>query len=563
MTQITPFTAVPYRGQSREDLVTTVNTWFSEVSGFVSQANALIRDINVAAESSVFSAPDWEAKDYVKHSTVIYTDHKVYIATEAVLATDVPSVSGKWRLTPAEPIIDTYNTLTSAVDMTLLGDYNSVDISMTADYKYVTLPDATTLDVTKKFTIFNNGTKTFGVKDGSGVFKCALESGKRAEFYLTNNTTIAGTWKVSGDYSKYFVNMAYAVNSVLTNYDTSVVWMTSTTFIVTYFAANARKMKLGTVGTNGSITFGAELTISSSSTYIDGAMLYRLTDTTAIVIFKSQDYSYYYLHHITVSGTTLSAGNVLSITEHTDRSFLQIDNYRIMTLAKKTDNYLAARIISVTGTSLTLNTEVTSSGTGTTPILYALYNGTTAQYVAKGLEFNPFIDATIGFSDVTITSINSSSTQNMGYGTLLDAFKIGTDTHILSKSVAPTSEGASAFYTYLSKYVESCRHEVVLNNYFAACLGNYPECIVQTLSNNSVILASRYHGGTLGLKHIVYEVEVVNGGEFKIKPIHTLKAHGVDNTSSLISLQSTKTKLLIGTRNASNYASVQIVEVAQ
>ena len=55
MKKITPFTAVPYRGQSRDDLVVTVNTWFSEVSGFVAEANALIEDINTAAEASVFS----------------------------------------------------------------------------------------------------------------------------------------------------------------------------------------------------------------------------------------------------------------------------------------------------------------------------------------------------------------------------------------------------------------------------------------------------------------------------------------------------------------------------
>ena len=97
MTQITPFTAVPNRGQSQEDLVTTTNTWFSEVSGFVEEANALIRDINTSAESSLFSAPDGVAQAYDAHKTVVYKDSNVYISKEAVLATDVPSVSDKWK----------------------------------------------------------------------------------------------------------------------------------------------------------------------------------------------------------------------------------------------------------------------------------------------------------------------------------------------------------------------------------------------------------------------------------------------------------------------------------
>lgn len=96
MTQITPFTAVPNRGMSQETLVDTTNTFFSEVNGFVGQANALIEDINTAAEGSVFSAPDWVAQEYDAHKTVIYTDHNVYISTESTLATDVPSVSAKW-----------------------------------------------------------------------------------------------------------------------------------------------------------------------------------------------------------------------------------------------------------------------------------------------------------------------------------------------------------------------------------------------------------------------------------------------------------------------------------
>lgn len=109
MTQITPFTAVPNRGQSQEALVTTTNTWFSEVSGFVEEANALIGDINTSAESSLFSAPDWVAQAYAAHKTVVYTDSNVYISKEAVLATDVPSVSDKWKKLNYEAVpLNTY-----------------------------------------------------------------------------------------------------------------------------------------------------------------------------------------------------------------------------------------------------------------------------------------------------------------------------------------------------------------------------------------------------------------------------------------------------------------------
>ena len=98
MTQIPPFTAVPNRGQSQEDLVNTTNTFFSEVGGFVTSANALRQEIQDIAEFSLYSNPTWEAKAYTADYSVNYNGN-CYISTTATLATDVPSVSPKWKQT--------------------------------------------------------------------------------------------------------------------------------------------------------------------------------------------------------------------------------------------------------------------------------------------------------------------------------------------------------------------------------------------------------------------------------------------------------------------------------
>lgn len=157
MTQITPFTAVPHRGQSQEELVTTTNTWFSEVSGFVAEANKLIGDINTSAESSVFSAPDWVAQPYDAHKTVVYTDSNVYISTEDVLATDIPSVSDKWKKLNSSglPIVSRGNTTTiidtdggKYLKITASGVQNITDISNLSNGWFMYFENATTSTVT-------------------------------------------------------------------------------------------------------------------------------------------------------------------------------------------------------------------------------------------------------------------------------------------------------------------------------------------------------------------------------------------------------------------------------
>lgn len=70
-----------------------------------------------------------------------------------------------------------------------------MDVNATATSLVITMPDATE-GSTGETILFNNvGSNTFTVKSSTGVVICAPQSGTTFQIYLTDNSTVSGTWR--------------------------------------------------------------------------------------------------------------------------------------------------------------------------------------------------------------------------------------------------------------------------------------------------------------------------------------------------------------------------------
>jgi hypothetical protein len=70
-----------------------------------------------------------------------------------------------------------------------------MDVNATASSLVITMPDATEAG-TGETVLFNNvGANTFTVKTATGTVICAPQSGTTFQIYLTDNSTVAGTWR--------------------------------------------------------------------------------------------------------------------------------------------------------------------------------------------------------------------------------------------------------------------------------------------------------------------------------------------------------------------------------
>jgi hypothetical protein len=70
-----------------------------------------------------------------------------------------------------------------------------MDVNATASSLVITMPDATQAG-TGETVLFNNvGANTFTVKTSTGTVICAPQSGTTFQIYLTDNSTVSGTWR--------------------------------------------------------------------------------------------------------------------------------------------------------------------------------------------------------------------------------------------------------------------------------------------------------------------------------------------------------------------------------
>jgi hypothetical protein len=307
-------------------------------------------------------------------------------------------------------------------------------IVMTAPEYNVFLPNATLLSRGgPKFVIKNNGTYTFVVKDFNGVSLAALGSGKIASFFLAENSTSSGHWLSGNDNITAFSNtLSPGAEFQLKTHQTSVVKtiLLSSTQALMVFKDGANTLKAYLIFISGDeITTGDILTITTDASGV-GFDLEKISSSQALVFYGSSSSNAAQAVTLNVSGSSLSAGTILSIHEGVEDLTTCLD----LTLINSTDilatvdivshgtsnRYCRAYILRITGTSITagssLDIEFSSGSTAATKAM--LREVSAGKFVLLYAHYVPFIRCCIlevtdlslsKGANLTVASTNSSA----------------------------------------------------------------------------------------------------------------------------------------------------------
>lgn len=188
-------------------------------------------------------------------------------------------------------VITSSQTRSSAVDLTLTATSPGLQlITMTAEGKYVILPDATTLSVASpSFVIYNKGYNIFGIKDGSGALIAAVEGGGEITLSLADKTTVAGVWTRTGtglsrgylEFSKSIVGYSADVTNA------QPVYLNLTANMSIHFVNSAagytHVVLIDAVGK----VVGTPTNVTSAFTGALPKALFKVDDSTAILFYSN------------------------------------------------------------------------------------------------------------------------------------------------------------------------------------------------------------------------------------------------------------------------------------
>jgi hypothetical protein len=209
--------------------------------------------------------------------------------------------------------------VTSAIDINLNSTSAKVQaINMTVDYRSVVLPDATSLTTGGEIVVIKNtGISQFTVRNFNGLPVAGLSSGQIAAFYLTNNSTSAGTWAVGNESTASFLS------SILSGPISTIAGFGSSFANVAVASLSATQVVIAWKGTSTfvqscvltvsgvTLTAGAILTVNAvASAYIS---ITALSTTQAVLSYISTATNFVQACTLNVSGTTLTAGTILAV----------------------------------------------------------------------------------------------------------------------------------------------------------------------------------------------------------------------------------------------------------
>ena len=179
----------------------------------------------------------------------------------------------------ASKFVPGYTAITSAAGTTVLtADSNYYQNLVGSTTQTIQLPDATTLLVGTTFIFDNNSTGTLTIVDNASGAVDIIPGGAAGFVYLTNNSTVAGSWN---DHA--FLPATYNFNATTANFGnatiTNAVWNGTTiatgyggTGLTTFSAANNALYSTGaSTLTAGTLPVAAGGT--AQTTYTDGQLL--------------------------------------------------------------------------------------------------------------------------------------------------------------------------------------------------------------------------------------------------------------------------------------------------
>jgi len=361
------------------------------------------------------------------------------------------------------------------------------------------------------YVITNSGTNHFYIKKSNGDFAYTLLSFKAVEVYLSDYTTEAYSF-VEIDYKSPTSLCPLSPELIFTSTDgstyNSVVKLTDTTALLIYSVnsyTNAFKLRLLTLS-NNSVSAGASVDLHANSNQ-SGVSAVALDSTRVLVFFN------YYTTGIqapravvvSVAGSVITVGSAVENTEgttaavyyfnsvliDTDKVLLAYERssnryYSLVTVSGTTPTfntyashltytstefsklikvstslaisvhinansvvYIGARTISISGTTLTANTEYYASvGGGTSITSIATHYKSGNLYVISVANTSPaniFLRSTLTVSGISITLNTSSSWYEYGAPIMLIA-QLDSTTSIIAKKTASYDLGASKVY---------------------------------------------------------------------------------------------------------------------
>lgn len=379
ITDLTPFSGTkPNKDtQSSEAFDTNVQNWVDYTTELPDEINNFIDELEVELDTfatniagatvvaSIYSAATTYAAGEVVFDPT--DNYRLYTSQQGSNTGHSPSSDGGtyWRPTYGRKYGS--DVISSATDITLTYAAKQIQlITMTAAEKFVTLPDATTLTETVDYYILiNTGNYRFGVKDSTGNFICSVEATKTGMLSLVNNSTAAGTWKVT-DGADLMMNRLKTV----CNADASTIYitsckLTSTTVLVAWSGASSHGYCAVLTWTGSAITVSNILEFDAVRAA--NISCCKMTDTVAIIGYSGTD-SDGYCSAITYNGsTTISLTDTYEFKDADTISEVSVTTVyghatsgKISVFYMISTGYIYAQILNWTGSNITANTAATA-----------------------------------------------------------------------------------------------------------------------------------------------------------------------------------------------------------
>lgn len=432
-------TALPTFATEANSLQLDVNTKQATATAAASTATAQATIATNAAAAAAVSAGAtvWvSGTTYAIGQKVISpSDTLTYIRRTNGAGTTDPSLdSTNWN--PAVPGITRVTSITSSTTLTI-ATMGIVSTAMTSIGQSVTMPDATTLTLGSPLAVIDNtkGSYPIGVRDNSGKLLMGIAAGGQCTMSLTDKTTAAGVWTISG------INLEPGLISIDNTFSGTYNANDLPQFVA--FDSNTSlhfaKISGGFVGyivDNLGKVVSTPVTIGPTNTL--PRSVFKVSPTTAIVFYDGNGTALATV--VTLTGTTGSysisvgtpqtAGTIASWGEDftTQPRIAQLTSTLYMG-AGIVSSSLYFVSLSVSGTSITIGatTSGTTVATGSDVTLYPL-TSTTAFAIYKTGATTPYsvIGVVLSVSGTT-TTINTAIT-----GPIASSYVISPSSLVLS-----------------------------------------------------------------------------------------------------------------------------------
>lgn len=312
-------------------------------------------------------------------------------------------------------------TTSSAVDITLTsGSSYSQRVAMTADYKSVVLPDATTLVPGWRRRVENTGAKTFAVKGNGGVIRAFLGPNQVAELTVVDISTAAGVWQVANlspsSIPLPVAQVAGAMTTFVAAMDTSatfppqVVALSATKYLVAYVVSGTIRARVLDIS-SGAITAGTELAtgISVHATNLFFALA-MMDATHAILTYSAVTTGNATAVAFSVSVSTVTAGSAVGMnaTSSAKGDIVMLTSTTALAVYQGVSGHADAVVLSLSGTTITSNTVAANIGSNGAASLTGV--ALAALTSAKVLLATQITSASINFYCIDISGTTPAST---------------------------------------------------------------------------------------------------------------------------------------------------------